>query len=217
MLERRALLILGLAAAFSPQRLLAATAPPGGRVAFDVMRKGKRIGMHQVVFSGDGDDLVARADCEMTVALGPVALFRYRHSQVERWSGGRFASLETATTENGKKTQLSAKRTDTGVTIQGGAKNPAPLISAEALPLTHWNRGSLSAPLFNPQTGKLMRLSASRPAPASVVLANGKALQGSRVALSGEQTLEDWYDGADAWAGLKAGAQDGSIVEYRRV
>jgi hypothetical protein len=217
MFERRALLTLGLAAALYPLPLEAATPPPGGRVAFDVMRKGKRIGMHQVVFSGDEGDIVARANCEMAVALGPVTVFRYRHSQVERWSGGRFASLETATTENGKKTQVSAKRTAAGVTVQGGAKNPAPLISAEALPLTHWNRAGLAAPLFNPQTGKLMRLSVGRPAPATIVLANGQSLQGTRVALSGEQTLEDWYDEAMAWAGLRAKAEDGSLVEYRRV
>lgn len=216
MLERRALLTLGLAAACSPLAAWAATAPPGGKVMFDVMRKGKRIGFHQVAFSSDGDDLVARANCEMTVELGPVPVFRYRHSQVERWSGGKFASLETSTVQNGARIAVSAKRTEAGVTIQGG-KGAAPLLPAGALPLTHWNRASLTAPLFNPQDGKLMKLSATRPAPHGIVLANGSQVQGTRVVLSGQEQMEDWYDGAVAWAGLSARAKDGSIVEYRRV
>jgi hypothetical protein len=34
--------------------------------------------------------------------------------------------------------------------------------------------------------------------------------------LSGEAAITDWYDQSGRWVGLRAKANDGSIVDYRR-
>ena len=214
-LGRRSFLLLGAAALAAGPAAASPSAPPGGRLAFQVFRKGHRIGDHVLDFTTDGDSLTMRARVQMTVALGPVPLFRYRHQQTERWVGGRFDSLRTDTTQNGAKFAIVAQRTEGGIRLEG-AKGGARTLGAAVLPLTHWNRASLGGPLFNPQDGKMMRLSVASQGSAPFVLANGKAISATRVVLSGETAIEDFYDSAGAWTGLRAKAQDGSIIEYRR-
>lgn len=218
MFQRRQFLTCGIALAALPALPPSAWAalPTGGGVTFAVMRKGKKIGEHSVQFSTDGDTLTARALAQMSVAIGPVTVFRYRHSQVERWTGGKFAGIETNTTQNGQKIQLVAERTDAGVKITGG-KGAKPLLPAATLPLTHWNRQALSGPLFNPQDGKVMRLSVTGQGPSSVALADGRQVKATRIALAGQTTIEDWYDAGGGWTALRAKADDGSIVEYRKL
>lgn len=216
MIPRRGVIALGLACWVRPDIVLAAPkAPPGGRLAFAVMRKGQKIGQHLLTFEESGDGLTARAEVEMAVNLGPVAIFRYRHSQVERWDDGDFASLETRTIQNGRHSQVSAKRTDKGVEVIG--PRGSAVLPAAARPLTHWNRQALGGPLFHPQKGRLMRLSIARQEAAPAVLADGRDTPATRVTLAGEASIDNWYDRSGSWAALRAKADDGSIVEYRRL
>jgi hypothetical protein len=219
LLQRRGFLACGAALAvtpFLPLPALAAMTPPGGNIAFDVWRKGHKIGEHRLSFSGAGDSVTMNAHVQMAVGLGPVTLFRYRHTQIEKWKGGRFDSIETNTVQNGETMHLVAQRTSAGVSLEGGQPG-SKMLGASAMPLTHWNRASLGQPLFNPQDGKMMRLAISGQGPAPVMMGDGKQINATRVILSGETSIEDWYDTASAWTGLRAKAKDGSIIEYRRV
>ncbi len=214
-LPRRAFLMTGLALLAAGPAAASPLAPAGGRLAFHVYRKGRKIGEHALDFSTSGNALTMRARVQMAVGVGPVTLFRYRHQQTEHWVGGRFDSLQTETTQNGARFKIDARRTDGGIRLEG-AKDGSRTLGAAALPLTHWNRASLGGPLFNPQDGKMMRLSVARQGPAPFVLADGTPITATRVALAGETSIEDFYDAAGAWTGLRAKAQDGSIIEYRR-
>lgn len=217
---RRSVLAMGAAlclagAGRAAPSLAAPVAPPGHRLPFHVYRKGRKIGEHVLDFTTDGDAITMRARVQMVVGLGPVTLFRYRHQQTERWVGGRFDSLQTDTTQNGAKFRIDAQRTPAGVRLEGAKGGPRTL-GATALPLTHWNRASLAGPLFNPQDGKMMRLAVIGQGPAPFALADGKSITTTRVVLGGETSIEEFYDAGGIWIGLRAKAQDGSIVEYRR-
>jgi hypothetical protein len=211
-LSRRALILAGSAWAAAPAAF--AAIPGGGRLAFQVVRKGKVIGQHVLTFQGGPDDLTVEARVAMNVALGPVTVFAYKHHMVERSKGGVFVSMESDSTTNGKREKVSAGKAGGVVRIKTLSKSfDAP---ANAAPLTHWNQKSLSGPLFNPQTGAIMRLSASRRGFEPVQVA-GKTVQATRWSLSGEESMDDWYDGSGVWSALKAKAKDGSLVEYRRI
>jgi hypothetical protein len=198
-----------------PAVLLAAPAlaavPASGRLAFAVWRKGERIGEHRLAFRRSGDTVSVTTDVAMTVGLGPVTLLRYAYHAEETWAGDRFVSIETRAETNGKKERVSARRTEAGVVIAG-----RPTLPAAALPLTHWNPDTVRAPLFNPQTGKAMRLTAARRAEAFTP-AGAAAVRATRITLAGETVMDDWYDPAGVWLALRARAKDGSIVEYRRL
>lgn len=199
MISRRRLLAGGLALIAAP----AWAAEPGGRrLTFAVFRNGARIGEHHMVFAGDGASQVATTEVEMAVKLGPIVAYRYRHHAVERWSGGRFSSLETTTDANGRAQRVNARRGESGVVVETGkGRIVGP---ADAAPLTHWNTAAFARPLFNPQEGKMLRVSATRAG----------ARQWS---IRGEAEIDDFYDEAGVWSGLRGKLRDGSTMEYRRL
>ena len=197
-LSRRALIVAGLILPVLPAAALAAP----GKLSFAVLRNGAKIGEHLMTFAGDGGDITATTQVAMTVKLGPVPVYRYRHSATERWAAGRFASLETTTDGNGKKQRVSARAGAGGVAIDASAgKLTAP---AAAAPLTHWNPKVFGGPLFNPQDGKLLKVRASKVAT-------------NQWAIRGETEIDNVYDEAGQWLSLKGKLEDGSRIEYRRL
>ncbi|MET0271838.1 MAG: DUF6134 family protein [Phenylobacterium sp.] len=195
---RRALLAGGLLLPF-----LAVPAWAASRtLSFAAFRNGSKVGEHHLVLDGDGAAMTATAEVAMSVRLGPVPVFRYRHRAVERWSGGRFRDLESTTTANGKVQRVLAERTAAGVRIEGGAG--ARTASATAAPLTHWNPAIFAGPLFNPQDGKALKVRAIRVEP-------------GHWSLRGEIEIDDYYDEAGAWRALSGRLEDGSRMEYRRL
>jgi len=199
-LSRRAVWtgVLGLAAA-GP----ALAAPPADRrLEFAALRNGARIGLHRMSFSGPPDALTVVTEAEMTVKLGPVAVFRYRHHAVERWAGDRFAGIETSTDSNGRSQKVVARRSGAGVVIETGrGRIQAP---ASASPFTHWNPQAFQGPMFNPQDGKLLRVTAVRTSP-------------RQWTVRGEAEIDDFYDEASVWSALRGKLRDGSTMEYRRL
>lgn len=197
-LSRRTVLAGGLLLPLLPG--LAAAAPRA--LAFAVFRNGTRIGEHRVSFTGDGATLTAATDAVMTVRLGPVPLFRYHHKAVETRDDGAFATLETSTVTNGKTEHVVAERTGAGVRIDGPSGRVT--LGSDVNPLTHWNPRVLAGPLFNPQTGRIMKVRTTRVSP-------------THWTIRGEAEIDDLYDGAGAWQSLKGKLEDGSMVEYRRI
>jgi hypothetical protein len=198
-LSRRLILAGGLILPLAPGLVLAATR----NLTFAVFRNGSKIGEHQVSFAGDGAALTATTDAVMTVKLGPVPVFKYHHHAVERRADGVFASLETSTTSNGKGEHVEAERTSAGVHVD--CTYGKTTLGPDANPLTHWNPQIFGGPpLFNPQTGKILKVRTAR------VTAN-------HVTIRGEAEIDDFYDDAGAWQSLTGKLDDGSRVEYRRV
>jgi hypothetical protein len=192
-------------------------------LAFAAVRNGKRIGEHRLSFERSGDDLIVRIRAEMAVKLGPVTAYRYLHQVEERWRAGRFERLESQTSSNGKRESVVAVRGTGGVTIWAG-RNSA-VGPSETLPFTHWNPQVTRTPLFNPQTGKLLKLTARDLGRSRTVTAAGASLEARRVAFRGDAEIDNWYalDGAPGappggeWAGLRGRLDDGSTMEYRRL
>jgi len=197
--SRRAVLAGGLILPLAPR--LAMAAPKS--LTFAVFRNGSKIGEHHVAFSGEGAALTATTEAVMTVKIGPVPVFRYHHHALERRNDGVFASLETATTTNGKEERVVAERTAGGIRVD--CPSGKTMLTADTNPMNHWNEKIFSgAPLFNPQTGKILKVRVTRVAP-------------NHVAIRGEAEIDDFYDEAGAWQSLTGKLDDGSKVEYRRV
>ena len=156
LLGRRELLAAGVGL-LVPGAALAARPP---RLAFAVYRNGARVGEHAMTFSGDDDALTVSTDVNMTVKIGPVPVYRYRHTAVEKWAAGKWVSIDTTTNANGKVHKASGRAMGGYVAIsgpKGASRGPA-----DAVPLSHWNQASFGRPLFNQQEGKMLKLVATR-------------------------------------------------------
>ena len=155
-----------------------------------------------------------RIDVQFAVGFGPITLYRYRMIGTEQWKAGIFDSLATETNDDGERRRLSAQRSARGVQLTG-AQGGDRLLAADCLPLTHWAVQQMQSPLFNPETGADMgRFAASGLA--KVPLASGQTIAADAFNLAKPSPITDWYDVESVWAGLRATAKDGSIVEYRR-
>ena len=198
-LSRRAVLACGLILPLAPR--LAIAGPRN--LTFAVFRNGTKIGEHHVNFAGDEADLTATTDATMLVKIGPVPVFRYHHHAFEKHAGGVFASMETTTTTNGKEEHVACERTASGVRMD--CTYGKTTLSADANPMNHWNEQIFTgAPLFNPQTGKILKVRVAKVTP-------------NHVTIRGETEIDDYYDEAGAWQSLTGKLDDGSKVEYRRV
>jgi hypothetical protein len=198
-----------------PGRLLADTSPPHRPVAFDIWRKGQKIGAHSVSFQGDGQDFTVAINAELLVKIGPIPVFRYHHRASEVWRGGRFAQFESHTTTNGAEEHASAIRVADGVTVntsRGQVLHAPP----NALPLTHWNAAVLDGPVINPQYGQLPHERVTRTTGDTVRLADGRKVSATRYVVTGDADFTDWYDAEGVWTALTAKAPDGSMFDYRR-
>jgi hypothetical protein len=213
---RRELIAGALAAAIPPAVALAAPAALPAALRFAVLRKGKPFGTYQVAFAQAGKQLTVTTDVAMNQKIAGVQVFDYVHHCVEIWRDGKFAELHSRTVRDRKDVdEVNAVRDAYEIKI---ATNKTPNIApANAAPLTHWNPATLTGPLFNPQDGRTLELKASQLGRDPVLLANGSQLTAAHWALRGGQAIDEWYDDAGLWAGLKGVFPDKSVVEYRRL
>ncbi len=195
---RRELILGGAGLLLAPG---AAFALPN-KLAFQVYRNGTKVGEHQVVFTGDDAARTATTNVAMTVKIGPVPVYKYKHLAIEKWVDGKWVSADATTDDNGKMKKVSAKAMPGYVAINGpGGAVRGP---ADALPLSHWNQGNFGKPLFNQQEGKLLKVRCTQ-------------VGAGHWQIRGDAEIDDYYDASGNWMALKGKLDDGSTMEYRRV
>ena len=64
-------------------------------------------------------DRTVTTEVDLVVKIGPVPVYKYRHSARERWTAGRFVSIEATTNGNGKVQKTSARALPGYVQIVG--------------------------------------------------------------------------------------------------
>jgi hypothetical protein len=216
MMTRRTLLIAGAAGLALPKPIAAALpVPEDGRLGFSVLRDGSPIGSHVLGFEPSVEGLVVRVAVDLRIGLGPFTLFRYRHRATETWAGGQVVALESETDDDGETYRVTGRREADGFVVAGSRVQPY-VAPADAMPATHWNRRMLDGPFINTQDGRLMRPRVTELGTEIVPTATGARLAAERFALSGEVTLDTWYEPAPRWAGLRFRAKDGSEIRYER-
>jgi len=215
-LTRRTLIVGGLALLPMAPAWAQATGSSTRRIAFDVRRNGQKIGAHTVDIEGDEGDQKVRTNVDLLVKFGPIPVFRYTFQSHETWRDGKFSALESHSETNGRRDQIHAVSGASGVTIQTarGQNHTAP---ADALPLSHWNQHALRNPLFNPQTGAMLKEHIARQDGETLRLPDGRAIQTTKVTLVGDTEIIDWYDESGAWVALRGRLKDGSYLDYRLI
>jgi hypothetical protein len=204
-----------LAVALLP-RLASSAIPGNSALRFNILRNGKPFGNYQVNFVTAGDQTTVTTEVAMSARIAGLTVFDYKHHCQEIWRGGRFAELHSTTQRDKDPAQfVSAVRGAAGISVTN--KSGLVALPPNANPLTHWNVATLQGPLFNPEDGYPLSLTAVPMGRDAFPLANGAQVQGDHWALRGAQQLDEWYDAAGVWTGLRGVLPDRSTLEYRRV
>jgi hypothetical protein len=197
MMLRRALLSL-------PGLLLPAGAfAAPGPARFRVLRDGKEIGTHQVRLSGNAQRLVVRSEIALQVKLAGFTVFRLRHEIEEEWAKDRLQRLTSRHDRNGTVTEARVAAEGGALVAQGPEGTQR--LPANAAPLTWWNGGNFTRPMFRPINCKLIPGAAARSA------APGG---GAQFSLNGEVEAVARYDAQGRWVALTTKGEDGSAVIY---
>ena len=215
-LARRRLIAGALAAASAPALALAAPAALPAALRFNILRQGKPFGTYQVGFVQAGGQLTVTTDVAMRQKIAGITVFDYSHHCQEVWRDGAFEEMHSRTVRDRHDVdEVDADRQGTGIRIRTN-KGPG-VAPPSAAPFTHWNMATLTGPLFNPQDGQMLDLRAHQVGRDAVRLASGGVLNAAHWEVRGAQQVDEWYDDAGVWAGLKGVFPDKSVVEYRRL
>lgn len=179
--------------------------------AFDIIRKGDRIGYHAVDIEEMADGAIrVETRIAMQVKLGPIPVFNYEHLATEIWRDGKLQSVESTTDNNGKDESLRALREGDTLNIDGTRyKGPAP---GDAVPSSYWNKAIIKATtLLDTQNGRLIDVTIANlgetPSP------TGDLAEQHR--LTGSVDLNLWYEGP-RWVGADFVVR-GQQLTYRLV
>lgn len=128
----------------------------GDRISFEVLRKGKPFGQHDVSFEVSADGTItATTDVDLKAGLGPLTVFKYALDATETWKDGKLVGITGAVDDDGDAGAVEAKAEGDQLVVNGtGFDGTLPL---GTLPASHWNRAQMQAStLFSTEDGKVI-------------------------------------------------------------
>lgn len=190
--------------------------PPGGVLAFRLIRHGSEIGRHTLTFERQDETLTVRGAVDVLVTVFSIPVVRYSHRVVETWHGGLLVGLDGETHKNSDREWAKASRTGAGLEVIG-SKTERYLAPEPAIGTTYWNRRMVDGPMISLEDGVLLRPQIALRRAETIRLASGDTIPADHYNFSGAFDIDVWYDESNTWAGLAFDVADGSNVHYERL
>jgi hypothetical protein len=188
---------------------------PVGTIVCKVFRAGHDIGRATYAFVPYADTLTVSIAVDIRVRFGFLTLYRYTHTNAEQWRGDQLIGFSARTDNNGQPQFAAAHWNGSALAVTGSGTRPY-VAPARAIGSSYWNKRTLTDPLINSQTGKLLNVRLASVGPGRAVLASGASVPAAEYRMSGDLRMNLWYDGAGQLAGLQYYAHDGSVITYEK-
>jgi hypothetical protein len=192
----------------------AAAMPETKALQFAILRHGKEIGVHQVVVREEGARQTAEVKTRITITIGRIPVYRYRHDSVEHWRNGRIQTLESSTDDGGDAETLSVHRQRQFLHVAVNGKTPVK-VDGTVFPSSHWHPSTpRQTQFFDTRTGEIYTASFGRRKlePLSGLVPGGKAFP---YRMTGDREAIIWYTKDREWAGLRL-VKAGAPVVFQR-
>lgn len=191
-----------------------ANSPRDTELHFRVLLDGKPIGEHRFEFRRDGDTNEVLSRAEFNLRLMFLELYRYQHTDTERWRDGCLVSLDSHTDDNGRIERVDARRH--GQEFVVAASNRQIRYPGCVRSFAYWDPALLETDhLLNAQTGEYL--------PVRV-----QALGTERFAVEGREEVAEryrltakdldvtlWYTRDRQWVALESRV-GGRLLRYER-
>jgi hypothetical protein len=177
-------------------------------LVFDVLRKGRRIGSHEVRFRADpgGGGFTAGTTIDLAVKIAFVTAYRYRQDAADRWRDGRLVASDVSTDDDGERTAVRVREGEGGALLVEGPRGGYAAEPGTMTDLSFWNVAiTRSSHLIDGQHGELMPVRVAPPVDDAVEIA-GRDLPAARYAITTNQAAvgtaregQVWYDRDGRW------------------
>jgi len=194
---KRKLLMVTAAVLIGASMAQAASVPPSGRLAFNVIRKGKDIGDYTIAFRASGKSLTVKlkTDVVVKVPILGIKLYVFKQASTEAWQNGKLTGLKSVTNDNGDKHNITLGKSD-------------------LIPASLWNNDMLkSHTVLNTIDGKAMSIKVGSLGQENVSTPGGNVVA-THYRVSGDLKRDLWYDGSGVLVKVAFLGDDGTPVEY---
>jgi hypothetical protein len=185
-------------------------------LSFDVYLDDKKIGLHEVRISEEGDEKHVTVQANMQVNLLFITLFNYQHEARERWRQGCITQLDTQTLDDGERLSVTGLKVEKGLKVISNQEST--VINDCVRTFAYWDPQLLSSNyLLNTQNGKYEPAQFINEGEQPLMF-NGMTYGQKRYRLNvGEEVvIQLWYDIDNSWQALETRVAGGRKLRYLR-
>lgn len=177
-----------------------------------ILRDGSPVGTHVIDIEGENGTMTVDVKTEAAVKIAFVTLFRFEHERREEWRDGRLRRVESRTDEDGKKYEIVAELTDSGVrrTVNGRTRS----YDDDHAVLVYWNRDAILGHrrFVSSILNKTYKVTTESKGVEDIVLPAG-AMKAERVEMRGDLDQDFWFDDRGRLLKMRFNLE-GSTIEY---
>jgi hypothetical protein len=186
--------------------------PSAGRLNYDVIRRGEKVGAHSVVFSHKGSHLAIKTRTEIAVELLGITLYRFHYEAEEDWVDGRLTHLTSRTDNDGET--LTANLARSGGRIRGTCNGIILDVPADLLPISVWHPDFVHQSVVLDQYRCVQRKVRATDDGIERILVGARDVAAHHYAVSGEVQRDVWYSPDGQTLQVQLPAKDGSRITF---
>lgn len=205
---------LALLAITTPLALHAAVDDSSRALNFNVFLDDSPIGFHRFeIEAGEGGKQSVRSEAQFDVKFLFFTAFRYRHQNSELWSDDCLIEIDAETNSNGKQTEVSGERTDSGFAIR--KDDSVSTLPDCVMTFAYWNPDFLrQQKLLNPQTGEYLDVEVRERAKESIRIGGREVSAVPYEITARGMEITVWYSPDNEWLALESVAKGDRILRY---
>jgi hypothetical protein len=183
---------------------------------FRVYLDGAEIGYHNYELVNAGGIQRMSTEAEFRVRFLFFTAYRYRHTNIETWSGNCLQHIESSTDANGRPFSIEGKRKAGVFTVQ--TLDSRYEVQECVKTFAYWNPDFMrEEKLLNAQTGELLDVTIEQ-LPERRLSVRGETRTATRYrVVAKEIDLELWYAKDRSWLGLRSTTKDGRRIHYELI
>ena len=187
----------------------------GSEISFDIKRKGKQIGTHEVTFENIDNRIYVEVITKIRVKFLFFNAFKFDYSSREVWQNNNLIFVYSSTNDNGEKSEVVKEFGENAAEVLAGDRQFSSSLEGVNFTSNHWNPNVLNAStLLNTITGKINQVNISNQGWEVVPGQDGER-NAIRHNYNGQlNNISAWYDEKWRWVGLSFKGKDGSVISY---
>lgn len=198
----------------TPLALHAAVDDSSRALNFNVFLDDSPIGFHRFqIEAGEGGKRSVRSEAQFDVKFLFFTAFRYRHENSELWNDDCLVEIDAETNSNGKESEVSGERTDSGFAIR--KNNSVSTLPDCVMTFAYWNPDFLKQQkLLNPQTGEYLDVEVRERAEESIRIGGREVSAVPYEIKARGMEITVWYSPDNEWLALESVAKGDRILRY---